>query len=33
MYGNSVLNIFKNIKFLSEISNNWPTYLLGADVH
>ena len=26
-------NIFKNIKFLGEMSNNWPNDLLGANVY
>ena len=31
IYGNSVLNIFENLKFFSEISNNWPNDLLAAN--
>ena len=27
IYENSELNIFKNIKFIGEISNNWPNDL------
>ena len=33
VYGGSELRIFKNIKFLDEISNNWPKDLLGANVY
>ena len=29
---NSELNVFKNIKFFSEISNNWPNNSLGTNV-
>ena len=32
-YKNSELNIFKNIKFLVEIRNNWPNDLLGTNVY
>ena len=27
------LELFKNIKFLDEISNNWPNDLLGTNVY
>ena len=30
---NSESNVFKNIKFLGEISNNWPNDLLGPSVY
>ena len=33
MYENSELKVFKNIKFLGEISNNWPNDLLGTNVY
>ena len=33
MYENSKLNVFTNIKFLGEISNNWPYDLLGTNVY
>ena len=26
-------NVFKNIKFWGEISNNWPNDLLGTNVY
>ena len=29
---NSELNVFKNIKFLGEVSNNLPNDLLGANI-
>ena len=32
IYENSELNVFKNTKFLDEISNNWPNDLLGTNV-
>ena len=32
MYENSELKVFKNIKFLGEISNNWSNHLLGTNV-
>ena len=32
IYENSELKVFKNIKFLAEISNNWPNDLLGTNV-
>ena len=32
MYENSELNVFKNIKFLSEISNNRLKDLLGTNL-
>ena len=30
---NSESNVFKNIKFSGEISNNWPKDLLGMNVY
>ena len=30
---NSELNIWKNVKFFGEISNNWPKGLLGTNLH
>ena len=33
IYGNSESKDFKNLKFLGEISDNWPTDLLGTDVY
>ena len=33
MHENSELKIFKNIKFLNEISNNWPNDLLETNVY
>ena len=33
MYENSKLNVFKNIKFLGEISSNWPIDLFGTNVY
>ena len=30
---NSRSNVFKSIKFLGEISNNWPNDLLGANIY
>ena len=33
IYENSESNVFKNIKLLSEISNNWPNDLLGINVY
>ena len=33
IYENSGLNVFKKTKFLVEISNNWPNYLLGTNVY
>ena len=33
VYENSELNVFKNIKILSEISNNWPNDLLRTNVY
>ena len=33
IYQNSELNIFENIKFLGETSNNWPNDLLGTNVY
>ena len=32
IYKNSESNVFKNIKFSGEISNNWPKDLLGTNV-
>ena len=32
IYENSELNVFKNMKSLGEISNNWPNYLLAINV-
>ena len=33
IYENSELKVFKNIKFLGEISNHWPNNLLGTNVY
>ena len=33
IYQNSESNVFKNIKFSGEISNNWPIDLLGTNVY
>ena len=33
IYENSESKVFKNIKFLVEISNNWPKDLLARNVH
>ena len=33
MHENSELNVFKNIKFLSEISNSWISDLLGRNAY
>ena len=33
IYKNSELKVFKNIKLLGKISNNWPNHLLGTDVY
>ena len=33
IYENSKSKAFKNIKFLCEISNNWPKDLLGTNVY
>ena len=33
IYENSVLKVFKYIKYLGEISNNWPNDLLGTNVY
>ena len=33
IYKNSESNVFKNIKFSGEISNNWPNDLLGTNVY
>ena len=30
---NSRSNVSKNIKFLGEISNNWPNDLLGTNIY
>ena len=32
LYENSESKVFKNITFLSEMSNNWPNVLLGLGV-
>ena len=32
VYENSELKVFKNIKFLNEISSNWRNDLLGTNV-
>ena len=32
-YENSESNVFKNINFSDEISNNWPKDLLGTNVY
>ena len=31
IYENSESKVLKNIKFLGEISNDWPNYLLGTN--
>ena len=33
IYENFVLKISKNIKFVGEVSNNWPNDLLGTNVY
>ena len=33
IYKNSELNVFKNIKLLGEISNDWPNDLLEINVY
>ena len=33
MYKHYELNVFKNMKFYGEISNNWPSNILGANVY
>ena len=33
IYENSKSKTFKSIKFLGEISNNWPKDLLGTNVY
>ena len=33
IYESSESNVFTNIKFLGEISNNWPNDLLGTNVY
>ena len=33
IYENFELNVFKNMKSLGEISNNWLNYLLGINVY
>ena len=33
IYENSELKVFKNIKLLGEISNNWPNDLFGITVY
>ena len=32
-YENSELKVFKNMNFLGEISNKWPSDLLGTNVY
>ena len=32
IHENSGSNVFKTIRFLGEISNNWPNNLLGKNV-
>ena len=32
IYENSKLKVFENIKYLGEISNNWPKDTLGTNV-
>ena len=33
IYENSEPKVFKNIKFVGQISNNWPKDLLGTNVY
>ena len=33
IYENSELKVYKNIKFLGEISNKWPKDLSGTNVY
>ena len=33
IYEHSESKIFKNIKFLGEVSNNWPDDLLGTNMY
>ena len=33
VYKSSQVNVFKNVKFLGEISSDWPNDLLGTNVH
>ena len=33
MYENSESKVFKNIKFLGEVSNTWPDDLLGTSIY
>ena len=33
IYKNSELNAFKNMKFLAEISSNWPNDLLRTNIY
>ena len=33
LYKNSESKVFKNIKLLGEISNNWPNDVLGTNVY
>ena len=33
IYEISETKVFKNIKFLGEISNNWPSDLLGTNLY
>ena len=32
IYENCELKVFKNIKFLGELFNNWPNELLGTNI-
>ena len=33
MYETFELKVFENMKFLGEVSNNWPNDLLGTNVY
>ena len=33
IYGNYEIKVFKNIKFLDEISNDWQNDLLGINIY
>ena len=33
IYENSESNVFENIKFSGETSNNWAKHLLGANIY
>ena len=33
IYENSQSKDFKSIKFLGEISNNWPDFVLGTNIY